>query len=123
MMTLVAIIQEAAGALGQPVPTAIFGSTVGDAVQWRNLAQREGRELARRHDWQGLCVEQTWTTTATEAQASALPSAYDHLPPDVQVWNRTNSVPLIGPIAQNDWMILNSSSASGGSVGWWRIIG
>lgn len=119
-MSLLTIIQEVAGDLSQPVPTAIFGNTVGDAVLWRNLAQREGRELARRHDW--LIVEQTWTTTATQAQASAFPSDYDHLPPDPEVWNRSGNQRLVGPTSSRAWQILKNSAVTGGTAGRWRII-
>lgn len=122
-MSLLTIVQEAAGSLNQPVPTVVFGSTAGDAVLWRNLAQREGRELARRHDWQAMMVEQTWTTTATEVQALALPAAYDHLPPDPEVWDRTGSARLTGPLSSRDWMILNSSSVNSAVAGWWRLTG
>jgi hypothetical protein len=122
-MSLITIVQEVAGALNQPVPTAVFGSSTGDAVLWRNLAQREGRELAKRHDWQAMIVQQTWTTTATQAQSTALPSAYDHLPPDVEIWDQTGKMPLAGPTSSRDWQILTSRAITGGLTGWWRIIG
>lgn len=122
-MSLLTIIEEAAGSLNQPVPTSIFGSTQGDAVLWRNLAQQEGRQLARRHDWQALIVDHTWTTTATEAQSLALPSDYDRLPPDPEIWDRTGNQRLVGPASSREWQILNSSAVAGVSPGWWRIIG
>jgi hypothetical protein len=122
-MSLLSIVQEAAGSLNQPVPNVVVGNTTGDSLLWFNLAQREGRELFRRHDWQVLIVQHTWTTTATQAQASALPSAYDRLPPDPEIWNRTTNSRYIGPTTSRDWQILNSTSVSGGNPGWWRIIG
>jgi hypothetical protein len=122
-MTLLTIVQEAAGSLNQPVPSTVFGSTSGDAVLWRNLAQREGRDLSGRHDWQALIVQQTWTSTATQAQTSALPSDYDHMVPDVVIWDRTGHYPYRGPTSSQDWQTLVSSGVSGGGAGWWRIIG
>lgn len=122
-MTFLSIVQEAAGALNQPVPNVVFGSTAGDAVLWRNLMQREGRELSERHDWQELIVQHTWTTTATVAQASALPSDYSRLPPDPEIWDRTGNARLVGPVSSRDWQILNSSGVAGSIAGWWRIIG
>lgn len=121
-MSLLTIIQEVAGSLSLPVPTSVVGNTAPDAILFLNLAKREGRELARRHDWQALMVQHTWTTTATVAQSLALPSAYDRLPPDVQIWDRTTNTKLHGPTSSNEWMILNSG-ITGGVNGWWRIIG
>src|SRR5262245_58641358 len=123
MMTLREIVQDAAGSLNQPVPTSVIGNTLSDGVLWLTLVQREGRELARRHDWQALMVSHTWTTTATQAQASALPSAYDHLPPDPEVWDQTGNWRLTGPTSSRDWQILANRGVTGGSPGWWRIIG
>lgn len=122
-MSLLTLIQEVAGSLNLPVPTSIVGNTDSDAILFLNLAKREGNELARRHDWQGLVVEHTWTSTATEAQSSALPAAYDHLPPDPEIWNTTNDTRLTGPVSSREWAILNNSSITGGISGWWRIIG
>lgn len=121
-MSLLTIIQEVAGVLSLPVPTSIVGNSQPSQVLWLNLAQREGRELARRHDWQALIVQQTWTTVAAQAQPSALPSAYDHLVPDVEVWDRTGNILLFGPTPSDVWSRLQSG-ITGGVTGWWRIIG
>lgn len=121
-MSLLTIVQEVAGSLNLPVPTSVVGNTSPDAILFLNLAKREGRELARRHDWQAITVEHTWTTTATVAQSLALPSAYDRLPPDVEIWDRTADSRLFGPVPSNEWMRLHSG-VNGGIAGWWRIIG
>lgn len=121
-LTLLQIIQEVAGSLNLPVPSSVVGNTASDVVLFLNLAKREGRELARRHDWQALVVEHTWTTTATVAQSLALPSAYDHLPPDVEIWNQSSDQKLVGPTSSNDWATLKNGVVSGGVTGWWRII-
>jgi hypothetical protein len=120
-MSLLTMIQEVAGSLNLPQPASVVGNTDPDAILFLNLAKREGRELFRRHDWQKLIVEHTQTTVATVAQ-TALPTAFDHLPPDVEIWNRTNNVKYRGPVASNSWMQLNTG-ISGGVAGWWRLIG
>ena len=121
-LTLLQIVQEVAGSLNLPVPTSVVGNTDPDPILFFNLAKQEGRELARRHDWQDLVVEHTWTSTATEAQSSALPSDYDHLVPDVEIWDRSSNQKYIGPVSSVEWMRLNTG-ISGGVAGWWRIIG
>ena len=50
-----------------------------------------------------------------------MPSDYDHLMPDVQIWNRTNNIRYIGATWSNEWMQLQSGFTSGN--GWWRMIG
>src|SRR4030095_6761898 len=112
-MSLLSIVQGAAASLNFPVPTSIVGDSDPGVVQWLTLAQREGKELSKRHDWQNLVVHQTWTTTATEAQALALPTAsYDHLVPDVEVWDRSSNQMLSGPTSSWVWQRLKSSATT-----------
>lgn len=116
------MIQGAAGELGIPVPTAIVGSTDPSAVLFFQLAKREGKELSTRHDWQSLIVQQTFTSTATVVQATALPADYDHLVPDVELWNRSQNMLLAGPTPSDIWARLQSG-ITGGVAGYWRIVG
>ena len=120
-MSLLTLVQEVAGSLNLPQPSSVVGNTDSDVVLFLTLAKREGRELFRRHDWQKLVVEHTQVSLATVAQ-TALPTAYDHLVPDVEIWNRTNDTKYVGPVASNEWMRLNTG-VSGGVAGWWRLIG
>jgi hypothetical protein len=121
-MSLLSLCQGAATALSLPAVTAIVGDTSANSALLLQLAKRECRELMRRHDWQNLVVAHTWTSTATEAQADALPSDYDHLVPDVEIWNQSDNTLLAGPTPSNIWLRLQSG-ISGGVTGWWRIIG
>jgi hypothetical protein len=121
-MSLLTLCQGAASSLSLPAVTAIVGSSEANSALLLTLAKREGRELARRHDWQNIVVAHTWTTTATVAQSLALPSDYDRLVPDVEIWNRSSNTLLRGPTPSNIWMRLQSG-ISGGVTGWWRIIG
>jgi hypothetical protein len=121
-MSLLTICQGAASSLSLPAITAVVGDGTENSVLLLTLAKREGRELARRHDWQNLVVAHTWTTTATVPQTLALPSDYDHLVPDVEIWNRTSNTRLVGPTESNVWQRLQSG-ITGSVTGWWRIIG
>lgn len=121
-MSLLSIVQEAAGALSLPAPVSVVGNSDGSAMQWLNLAKREGNELSKRHDWQNLIVQKTWTSTATQAQSLAIGSDFDRLVPDAEVWNRTSNLKYLGPVSSIEWMRLQSG-ISGGVAGWWRLIG
>lgn len=123
-MSLLSIIQGAASSLNFPVPISVVGNSDPAVVQWLTLAQREGKELSKRHDWQNLIVHQTWVTAATEPQPLALPVAsYDHLVPDVELWDRTSNTMLIGPTPSWVWQRIKSSGTTGGTVKRWRLIG
>jgi hypothetical protein len=121
-MSLLTIVQGAAASLSLPTITSVVGNSEANPTLFLILSKHEGRQLARRHDWQALVVEHTWTTTATVAQSLALPSDYDHLVPDAEIWNRSGNSLLRGPTPSNIWMRLQSG-ISGGVTGWWRIIG
>lgn len=120
-MSLLTLVQEVAGSLNLPQPASVVGNTDPDAILFLNLAKREGRELARRHDWQKLVVEHTQASLAAVTQ-TALPAAFDHLTPDVEIWNRSTDTRYLGPVSSSEWVRLNTG-ISGGVTGWWRLIG
>lgn len=122
-MSLISIIQGSAASVNVPQPSAVAAAIDANAVQWLVLAKRELRELARRHDWQNLIVQHTWVTAATVDQPLALPSDYDRLVPDVEIWDRTSNTMLSGPTPSWMWQRLQSSGTTGGTTGSWRIIG
>src|SRR6478609_6633943 len=118
-MSFLTMIQEAAGSLNQPVPSAVFGVATGDAPLWRNLAQREGRDLASRHNWQALIASASPITLAAKQQA-ALASDYDRMPLSGDLWNLTLQQRYIGPV---DHMIYEDLVIRGSAVlpGAWLI--
>lgn len=52
--TVLALIQQATGELGLPVPTSAVGNTNADVVQILALQNAVGYELNREHEWQAL---------------------------------------------------------------------
>lgn len=123
-MALLDIIQKVAPRLGLRRPPAVVGAT-GDltAQTLLELANQEGDELSRFHDWQDLIVEKTFTTLAQVAQTDALPADdYDRLPHNPEFWNRTLNLRYAGPAPQRVWQQLQTG-VSAGTVGWWRILG
>ena len=123
-MSLLTICQGALREIGEfEVPTSIIGNTNLTAVQMLNLAQREGRELSRRHGWQVLTKEKTFSTTAAAAQTGAIPSDMRYIV-TATWWDRTNRWPLFGPTSAQDWQTLNSGLLGTASAfRWFRIRG
>lgn len=121
-MSLLTICQDAARRCSIAAPAAIVGSLDPNAPLLFSLANEEGDELARRHDWQVLIVQHTWSTTATEVQAAALPADYDRLVYGSQIWDMSISQKLTGPVGATAWLELKSVPGAG-VTGWWRIVG
>jgi hypothetical protein len=123
-MSLLTIVQEAASQLGLRQPSFVIGSPDLTAQLLLRFANQGGKELARYHDWQGLIVEVSATTTATVTQTGVLLAGdYDRMMYNAGLWNRSNNTRYTGPTPQRYWQQLRSGSVSGGSAGWWRIIG
>lgn len=109
-MTALSVVQDAWLRLGidDDLPGAVWSSVDLTPRVMRSLLTQEGRELAARGAWQRLVKEQSITTTATQAQAGALPSDYSRVIPET-VWNYTDREPLIGPIDAREWQALSAS--------------
>ena len=60
LLTILTDTEEGAAVLcGLPNPSSIVGSTDPNAPLLLRLANQEGRELSRRHDWQALMTDYT----------------------------------------------------------------
>lgn len=118
-MSLLTIATNAARALNISIPTTVIGNTDLNAALLLRLAQEEGEELCRRHDWQALTTEKTFTTLAATLQP-ALPADFDHMLYDGELWNRTQSLRYVPRTSSRDWQTLQVTTASG-IIGFWRL--
>lgn len=107
-MSLLTIISDAARELSQPVPTAIVAATGPTALLLLRCAKAEGKSLASRHTWQALMTEKTFTSVATAAQTSSIPSDFDRLVPD-SMFNRTTRRRVHGPVNSAEWQSIQAS--------------
>ena len=101
-MSLLSIVQEVSGRLSLPQPSAVAGSSDKQVIQLLALANEEGTSLARRHPWQALVEEKTFTTVAAPAQAAALPADFDRFVPN-SVFNRSTRRAVAGPLTPRQW--------------------
>jgi len=126
MSTLLDIITDpsegAAVLCGLPNPTTIIGSSDPNVPILLRLANQEGRELARRHDWQALLVDYTVATLGAELQ-TALPSDFDHLTSDAEIWNRSTNQMYNFPTDAKTWGRVKGFGITSGSPGWARLLG
>ncbi len=119
-MSLLTIVQDAAVLCNLPAPTSVITSSDPNAPLLLRLANQEGNELARRHDWVLLMVDQTQTTIATEKQ-TPFPDNFDRMTPYPEVWNRSLGLPYSGPTSPRTWGTIKGLAVTSSSPGWWRI--
>lgn len=108
MATLLSIIQDACDVIGLARPASVVGGSDQNVRTMLGIANREGRELAQRFDWQVLQTTHTFLSVATEEQ-SAIPSDFDRFM-DESFWNRSQNRPVLGPISAEEWEALSATS-------------
>ncbi len=101
-MTLLTIVQAAARECGLAPPSSVVSNTDQTAVRMFALVNEAGVELARRHNWTILTKEKTFSTTAAEVQAGAIPGDFDRFV-DETLYNRSRSRSLVGPLSPQEW--------------------
>jgi hypothetical protein len=123
-VNLLEIIQSACADLTLPEPAAVVGSTDATASQLLEIANKEGRDLARCYAWQTLIEEATFTTVATESQGALTTLAgtdFRYIVGDT-IWNRTTGIPVCGPVVPSEWQAVLANSFTG-PYPQWRIRG
>lgn len=107
-MSLLSIVQEAAIIVRQETPSAVISSSVEAVKLLKRLADVEGRELSRRHNWQALTSEHSFSTVAASAQTSSVPTDFGWIIPDT-MFNRTTNRKVFGPLSSQEWQEIQSS--------------
>jgi hypothetical protein len=93
-------------------------------LQLLAFANKEGKEQARRFDWQKLQKEATFTTLATEIQTTLATVASDFgRILNETMWNRTANWRVGGPLNPEEWQRKKASAAQVGIGNWFRIRG
>jgi cell division protein YceG involved in septum cleavage len=110
-MTLLTVIQGATDRIGIIRPTVAVASTDQQIIQLVGLAQQEGKELAKRHSWQAITKEKTFTSVAAETQTSSVPTDFDRFVDDT-FFNRTEKRKLEGPLSPQQWAFHKSVVAT-----------
>lgn len=114
--TLLEVMTEVMGRLAQPVPTTVMGNTDKGVIQFKTLLQEGLDSLCQRCQWERLNFEYTWLTVAAEDQGVLMnglgspvvaPNGYSYMLPDT-LWDRTNKLPLVGPLDPQDWQAMKA---------------
>ena len=102
MASLLSIVQDVADRVGLVRPTAVIGASDPQVRQLLALCNQEGRTLARRHTWQAITKEKTFTTIASETQTGAVPADFDRIVTGT-FYNRSADRPVYGPMSALEW--------------------
>jgi hypothetical protein len=114
-MSVLTVVQYVCGRTNVPVPTTVLGNTDTQIVQMLRLLEEEGNDLARRGPWQALTFEATHTTLALEDQGAVTSIATNGYR-DIKhgtFWDRTNTLPILGPVSDMDWQRLKGMATTG----------
>lgn len=106
-MSLLTIVRNAADRLGLARPTTVINSLDPNAVTLLAMAQEEGKTLARRHEWQVLTTEHTFST-ANGTSSYSLPSDFDRILKET-VFNRTSRRRMMGDLTPQQWQETQAS--------------
>lgn len=100
-MTILSIAQNAAKRCQIPSPSTLVGSTDGNNILLLSMIEKAAQDLQGMHAWPELVKEHTFTL-ATDTAAYALPTDLDRILTE-SLWNRTQKVPLQGPLDPVEW--------------------
>jgi hypothetical protein len=110
-MSLLTMANGVQDRLGLPRSTVVVSSTDQNVRRLLALANQEGKELAKRHTWQAITKEKTFTSLAQASQTSAIPSDFDRFVNE-SMFNRTNHRRVLGPLSPEQWQAQQALSAS-----------
>lgn len=114
-MSLLTVVQHFCRRENIPVPGSVAGTTDTQVKQVMALLEEEGNDLKSRGDWQALTFEATFTTVATASQGamtSIATNGFRKIKNDT-IWDRTNSVPVMGPLNAQQWQDRQVLSSTG----------
>lgn len=114
-MSLLTVVQYFCGRTGVPVPATVIGTTDVQVLQVLRLLEEEGDDLSKRGAWEGLTVEVSHTTTAAEDQGAitTIAGAGFRYIKNNTIWDRTNRLPVLGPMDSEEWQAMKALVSSG----------
>lgn len=113
-MTLLQVVTQFCERKNLTVPSTVIGSSDKQITQIRALLEKEGTDLRKRGAWEGITIEVTHTTTATEDQGAMTTIAgagFDYIK-NQTIWDRSSALPVIGPLSSQDWQMLKGMAST-----------
>jgi len=117
MTTVLGLIQEATRRIGVEVPDAVMSATTRTALELKETANNAVNMIQRAHAWQVLATLATYTGDASTTDFS-LPTDFDWMPTEMQVWSSALKNPLSRVNSINDWLGMVVQSYNPGINAW-----
>ena len=114
-MSLLEMVREARGRMGQPVPGSAIGNTDPTVIQCVGIFQEFLEDLVNRKMWQSVTREATFTTVASESQgglSTLFPYGFEGILPET-FYNRTTILPIVGSKSPAEWAFRKAAAFSG----------
>lgn len=105
-MTVLAAIQDATTVLGLEKPSAVYSSAEREHVELAALANEIGQRIGRAYEWELLNRIATFTGDGSTV-AFDLPSDFDRMVKDAQLWSSSLETPLRNIHSRNEWLGLD----------------
>lgn len=114
-MSLLTLVANAAEELNLPTPSVVITATDQTTITMAALANREGKDLASRGQWQALTKEATFTTVAAELQGTLADLAIDDFKYMLgeTIWIRDLIEPIGGGISPQTWQMYKATNITG----------
>lgn len=114
-MTMLTTIQYFCRRTNLTVPSTVVGTTDTQVRQVMALLEEIGNDMASRGSWQALTFEASHTTVATESQGAmtALASNGFRYIKNETIWDRTNKLPVYGPMDGQEWQAIKALTPTG----------
>jgi hypothetical protein len=110
------IINRVAGEVGLPTSESPYSSADESMIQLRTMLATVVEELAEAFNWQILRREHSFTTSVPpDDNIYDLPSDFVRMT-DQTGWQRTNRVPLFGPVSAQQWQYLEGRDLSSSTI-------
>lgn len=121
-MALLQVIQDAMVICGLESPTSAYGSADPTTAQFVALAQVEGDELSRYHDWRNLKVAGVITGDGVTT-LWPLPSDFDRLVGGMTFWSEESpGDQIVGPVLDDELLAMKAMLTDPPEPVW-RLIG
>ena len=108
-MTVLTVAKNVAKNIGIAEPTELYSATDREVVELRDQIEKTADRIAEGHDWQLFSTIGTLTGDGS-AEAFDLPSDYDRMATDAEVWSSALESPLTHISSQNRWLGLDIQS-------------
>jgi hypothetical protein len=114
-MSLLSVVQQFCQRTGITSPPDVMGSQDDAVIQIRALLEEEGNDLAQRGAWEDIVQEASFTTAAAESQgaiAALAPNGFRYIV-NQTIWDRTNKLPIAGPLDSQEWQAMKALVPTG----------